>query len=93
MNDLLTLIGSSIENLRQCIDLFDNAQPDGGAERISSVLAEIDGYLKEIDTDPLLELASIDRGQIADRLQSIEVDLASILSELADQEHEYSATD
>ena len=92
MNDLLNLIGSSIENLRQCIEFFDNAQPHGGAEKISSVLTEIDDYLKEIDSDPLLKLASIDRGQIEQRLQSIETDLASILSELGDQEHEYSST-
>jgi len=92
MNDLLSLIGSSIENLRQCIELFDKSQPNGGAEKISSVLTEINVYLKEIDTDPILKLASIDRKQVEERLQSIETDLTSILSELGDQKHEYSST-
>lgn len=82
MNDLLNLIGSSIENLRQCIEFFDNSQPDGGAEKISSVLTEIDDYLKEIDSDPIIKLAAIDRGQIEKRLHSIETDLASIILEL-----------
>ncbi len=91
MNDLLNLIGSSIENLRQCIELFDEAQPAGGVEKISSVLAEIDGYLREIDTDPILRLASVDQGEIEGRLHSIETDLSSIISELKDQDSQYTA--
>ena len=91
MNDLLNLIGSSIEKLRQCIELFDKAQPAGGVEKLSSVLAEIDGYLKEIDTDPILRLASVDQGEIEGRLHSIETDLSSIISDLSDQEREYTA--
>lgn len=90
MNDLLNLIGSSIENLRQCIEFFDAEQPAGGVEKLSSVLTEIDGYLKEIDDDPILKLAAIDRGEIEGRLHSIETDLGSIISELGAQQHGYT---
>ena len=91
MNDLLSLIGSSIENLSQCIALFDQAQPAGGVEKLSSVVTEIDAYLQEIDTDPILRLASVDRGEIEGRLHSIETDVAAIISELGDKEHEHMA--
>ncbi len=91
MNDLLNLMGNSIENLSQCIALFDVAQPAGGVEKLSSVLTEIDGYLQEIDADPIIELASVDRGEIEGRLQSIETDLASIISDLGNQEHEHAS--
>ena len=88
MNDLLNLIGNSIDNLSQCIALFGAAQQAGGVEKLSSVLAEIDVYLREIDADPILRLASVDQGEIEERLQSIESDLASIISELENEEHE-----
>jgi len=86
MNDLLNLIGNSIENLSQCIGLFEAAQPAGGVEKLSSVLTEIDDYLQEIDTDPIIRLGSVDQREIESRLHSIESDLASIISDLRDQE-------
>jgi len=91
MNDLLNLMGNSIENLSQCIALFDVAQPAGGVEKLSSVLTEIDGYLQEIDADPIIRLASVDQAEIESRLQSIETDLASIISDLGNQEHEHAS--
>ena len=63
-----------------------------GGYRSSLVIAEIDEYMREIDSDPIIRLASIDSTEITARLKSIETDLASIISELGDQEHEYSAT-
>ena len=90
MNDLLNLMGNSIENLSQCIALFDVAQPAGGVEKLSSVLTEIDGYLQEIDADPIIRLASVDQAEIESRLQSIETDLASIISDLGNQEREHA---
>jgi len=86
MNDLLNLIGNSIDNLSQCIALFDAAQPAGGVEKLSSVLTEIDAYLQEIDTDPILKLASVDQGEIEKRLQNIETDVAAIISDLGDKQ-------
>lgn len=84
MNDLLNLIGDSIQNLSQCIELFDAAQKDGGVQKLASVIAEIDEYMREIDSDPIIRLASIDRTEITGRLKSIETDLASIISALGD---------
>ena len=91
MNDLLSLIGNSIENLSQCIALFDQAQPAGGVERLSSVVTQIETYLQDIDADPILRLASVNRGEIEVRLQSIETDVTTIISDLGDKEHENMA--
>jgi len=90
-NDLLSLIGNSIENLSQCIALFDQAQPAGGVERLSSVVTQIETYLQDIDADPILRLASVDRREIEVRLQSIETDVTAIISDLGDKEHEHMA--
>ena len=90
-NDLLSLIGNSIENLSQCIALFDQVQPADGVEKLSSVVTEIETYLQEIDVDPILRLASVDRGEIEVRLQSIETDVTTIISDLGDKEHENMA--
>jgi len=86
-NDLLSLIGNSIENLSQCIALFDQVQPADGVEKLSSVVREIEAYLQEIDADPILRLASVDRGEIEVRLQSIETDVTAIISDLGDNIH------
>ena len=90
-NDLLSLIGNSIENLSQCIALFDQAQPAGGVERLSSVVTEIEAYLQEIDADSILRLASVDRGEIEVRLQSIKADVTTIISDLGHKENEHMA--
>lgn len=90
-NDLLSLIGNSIENLSQCIALFDQAQPSDGVKKLSSVVTQIEAYLQEIDADPILRLASVDRGEIEVRLQSIETDVTTIISDLGDKEHEHMA--
>ena len=87
MNDLLSLIGDSIENLSQCIALFDQAQPADGVEKLSSVITKIEAYLQEIDADPILRLASVDRREIEVRLQSIETDVTAIISDLGDNIH------
>ena len=90
-NDLLSLIGNSIENLSQCISLFDQTRPADGVEKLSSVVTEIEAYLQEINADPIIRLASVDRGEIEVRLQSIETDVTAIISDLGDKEHEHMA--
>ena len=87
MSDLLNLIGNSIQNLSRCIELFEEAKKEGVVQKLSSVVAEIEGYMNDIDTDPIIRLASIDRTEVAGRLKSIETDLASIISELGDDRH------
>ncbi len=82
--DLLRLIGSSIQNLSQCIELFEGEQQAGGVQKLAAVLADIEGYLKGIDTDPIIRLASVDRKEIVTRLKAIETDLNTVVSELGD---------
>jgi len=76
--DLLTLIGSSIRNLSECIELFDR--------KLTSVLADIEAYLEGIDTDPIIRVSSVDRAEVASLLRGIETDLSTIVSELGDHD-------
>jgi len=79
---LLKLIGNSIENLTECIELFNSADRDGGVQRLMSVLKQIETYLEEIDSDPIIKLASVSTGEVVGRLQAIETDLSAIVSDL-----------
>ncbi len=81
--DLLGLIETSIESLRRCIDFFDAAKHRDGVTELTAVLTEIDTYLKQVDEDPLLKIASIDRSGIEERLHGIEDDLAAIITDFA----------
>ena len=52
--DLLTLIGSSIEELQRSIEFFDKAEPKDGVARLSIVMRGIGHYLARIKDDPIL---------------------------------------
>jgi hypothetical protein len=80
--DLLTLIGSAIEQLRRCIALFETAEAAAGAEHLSAVIDEIDGYLAASDQDPLLRLASLSPSHIREGLLNVRTDLTSVIDEV-----------
>jgi hypothetical protein len=84
--DLLTLIGSSIRNLSECIELFDAAKQASGMRKLTSVLADIEAYLEGIDTDPIIRVSSVDHAEVVSLLRGIETDLSTIVSELGDHD-------
>jgi hypothetical protein len=61
--DLLTLIGSSIEELQRSIEFFDKAE----------------SYLARIEDDPILKIAPIDPVVLAERLHGVEEDLSAVI--------------
>jgi hypothetical protein len=77
--DLLTLIGSSIEELQHSIEFFDKAEPQDGVARLSTVMQEIGRYLARLEDDPILKLAPIDPIVLAERLHGIEEDLSAVI--------------
>jgi len=77
--DLLTLIGSSIEELQHSIEFFDRAEPQDGVVHLAIVMQGIGRYLARIEDDPLLKLAPIDPVVLAERLHGIEEDLSAVI--------------
>lgn len=77
--DLLTLIGSSIEELQRSIEFFDQAKPQDGVARLSIVMQGIGYYLARIEDDPILKLAPVDPAVLAERLHGIEEDLSAVI--------------
>jgi len=78
--DLLTLIGSSIEELQRSIEFFDKAEPQDGVVHLSIVMQGIGRYLTRIEDDPILKLAPIiDPIVLAERLHGIEEDLSAVI--------------
>ncbi len=77
--DLLTLIGSSIEELQRSIEFFDRAEPQDGVVHLSIVMQGIGRYLTRIEDDPILKLAPIDPVVLAERLHGIEEDLSAVI--------------
>jgi hypothetical protein len=77
--DLLTLIGSSIEELQHSIEFFDKAKPQDGVARLSAVMQEIGRYLARLEDDPILKLAPVDPIVLAERLHGIEEDLSAVI--------------
>jgi len=77
--DLLTLIGTAIEQLRQSIDLFESASQTEGIECLSTVIDDIDDYMEKAHDDPLLRLARIDSSSLAADLSLIKTDLVSVI--------------
>ena len=77
--DLLTLIGSSIEQLQRSIEFFDKAEPQDGVAHLSIVMQGIGRYLTRIEDDPILKLAPIDPVVLAERLHGIEEDLSAVI--------------
>ncbi len=79
MLDLLNLIGQAIENLQRSIELFEVSERDAGLDQITSVIQQIDCYLERIDEDPLLEITTIDRAGLGERLLGVKGELASVI--------------
>ena len=82
--DLLTLIGTAIEQLRQSIELFETSSQSEGATRLSAVIREIDAYMDRSHDDPLLQLARIDASTLAANLKNIKTDLAAVIEHVDD---------
>ena len=82
MLDLLNLIGRAIENLQRSIELFEDSQREAGLEELSSVISEIDHYLEQIDQDPFLKIAAVDRSGLSERLVGVKGELASVIESL-----------
>lgn len=81
-NDLLTLIGKAIEQLRQSIELFETSSQTEGATCLSSVIREIDTYMDGVHDDPLLQLAHIDVSSLAADLKHIKSDLGAVIAQV-----------
>ena len=77
--DLLTLIGTAIEQLRQSIELFEASSQIEGVSCLSAVIREIDSYMDRAHDDPLLKLARIDTSSLATDLTHIKTDLVSVI--------------
>lgn len=82
MPDLLSLIGNAIERLRKSVEFFETARQADGLEELSSVIAEIDGYVVEMDQDPLLKLSPVDRSQLVGRLGNVKQELQAVIDRL-----------
>ena len=80
--DLLALIGTAIEQLRQSIERFETSSQAAGAACLSAVVREIDAYIDRADDDPLLQLARIDASGLADDLTHIKSDLTAIIDQV-----------
>lgn len=86
-NDLLTLIGTAIEQLRQSIELFEASSQAEGATCLSSVIREIDTYMDRAHDDPLLQLAHIDVSSLATDLKHIKSDLGAVIAQVDDSSY------
>ena len=80
--DLLTLIGTAIEQLRQSIELFETSSQTEGISRLSTVIREIDTYMTHAQDDPLLRLAHIDASSLATDLAHIKTDLVAVINQV-----------
>ncbi len=81
-NDLLTLIGTAIEQLRQSIELFETSSQAEGATCLSFVIREIDAYMDRAHDDPLLQLARIDVSSLAMDLEHVKNDLVAVIAQV-----------
>ena len=79
--DLLTLIGHAIEQLRECITLFEASETAGGVESLTTVVEEINEYLVTSDDDPLLQLASLSPDHVREGLLGVRSELAAVIDE------------
>ena len=77
--DLLSLIGTAIEQLRQSIELFEVESQAEGVTCLSAVIREIDAYMDRASDDPLLRLARIDASSLASDLTHIKTDLVAVI--------------
>lgn len=83
-HDLLTLIGSAIEQLQRGIELFETSSRREGAACLATVIQSIDAYLAHAEEDPLLQLARIDSSDLSDDLQHVKLDLAAVIHQVED---------
>ncbi len=83
-NDLLALIGTAIEQLRQSIELFETSAQAEGSTCLSAVIREIDAYIDRAHDDPLLRLARIDASSLASDLKHIKSDLVAVIEQVDD---------
>ena len=81
-NDLLTLIGTAIEQLMQSIELFETSSQTEGIRCLSVVIDEIDTYVDRAHDDPLLRIAHIDVSNLASDLQHIKTDLVAVIDQV-----------
>ncbi|TFH11411.1 MAG: hypothetical protein E4H08_01365 [Candidatus Atribacteria bacterium] len=81
-NDLLTLIGVAIEQLRQSIELFEASSRTEGVVCLSAVIHEIDAYMDRAEDDPLLQLAHMDASNLASDLTHIKNDLVAVIDQV-----------
>lgn len=82
-HDLLALIGTTIERLRQGIELFETSSQAEGAACLSAVIREIDAYMDRALDDPLLQLARIDVSSLATDLKHIKSDLDAVITQVS----------
>ena len=82
--DLLALIGTTIEQLRQSIELFESSSQTEGATCLLLVISEIDAYMDRAHDDPLLQLAHIDASSLATDLTHIKADLVAVIAQVDD---------
>lgn len=84
-NDLLSLIGTAIEQLRQSIELFEASSASEGVTCLSTVIGRIDAYMDHAHDDPLLHLARIDASSLAQNLGHIKSDLVAVIEQVDSQ--------
>jgi hypothetical protein len=77
--DLLSLIGTAIEKLGKSVELFEGLRQRDGLDELSSVIAEIEGYVSRMDDDPLLKLSPVDRTQLVERLGNVKRELQVVI--------------
>ena len=82
--DLLSLIGTSIEQLTRSIELFESASRVEGATCLSAVIRQIGAYVDQAQDDPLLQLAHIDAAGLANDLQQVKNDLIAVITQVQD---------
>ena len=80
--DLLSLIGSAIEQLQQGIQLFESADAQGGAQRLASVIHDIEAYLEQLDGDPIVQLSGISTMDLTESLHNVQSDLSSVVQQV-----------
>ena len=80
--DLLSLIGSAIEQLQQCIHLFESEDRSGGVQHLTSVIGSITTYLGQLDADPIVQMAGVDPASLTESLHHVQSDLSSVVQQV-----------
>lgn len=80
--DLLTLIGRTIEQLRLCIEYFEEEDKGTGLSCLSTVITDIDAYLERLADDPLVLLAHVDPARLQESLHHVQNDLSVVIDQI-----------